>query len=182
MSTLQILFVALAAGLSLFWLGIAVVGPRKIDLPNIVAVLRYGSVLRTLALILALLPAMITIYVVAVFPWKSDRMLAYAGGSLLATCLIAGLLLIEVARSQVCLTEDGIIRYSPWAGRSELLWSEIERIRYSNVNSWFVLLGEGRTIRVSRHFRGVKAFVETVKSKIAAERCASAAAAMDAIQ
>ena len=181
MTTLQIVFLALAASLILVWLALAVLRPRKIDLPNVVAVLRYGSVLRTLALILALLPAMITVYVLAVFPWKSNTMVSYAGGSLLATCLIAGVLLVEVTRRQICLTEDAITCVSPWTGRTTLQWSEVERIRYSSVNSWFVVVGGGRTIRVSRHLLGMKAFGEIVKRKLAAECFASAAAALDAI-
>ena len=79
MTTLQIVFLALAASLILFWIGLAAIGPRKVELPNVVAVLRYGAVLRLFSLFVALGPPLALTYVVAALPWKDDKTLALAG-------------------------------------------------------------------------------------------------------
>lgn len=182
MSNLQIVFVALPAGLMLIWLTLAALGPRKIDAPNRVAVLRHGPTLRTLALSFALLPPMVMIYVIAVFPWRTETMLINAGISFTMTCLIAGLALIEVTRGQVILTEDGITRMSPWRSLMALHWSEVQRVEYSSMNGVFVVIGAGHRMRVSRYLVGIKAFADVVKRKLGPERYAEAAAVMDAVR
>jgi hypothetical protein len=182
MLTLQIVFVALPVSLMLLWLSLAARGPRKIEVPNAIAVLRYGASLRTLALALALLLPMIMIYVIAVFPWGRDDRLIYAGAAYLMTCLAAGLGHIEVSRGQVCITEEGITRISPWKGRVTLAWMEVERVEYSSLNSVFVVIGAGRRMRVSRFLSGIKVFADTVKRKLATERFRPARAALDAIR
>jgi hypothetical protein len=182
MSTLQTVYVLLAACMMLFWLVLVVLGPRRADASHIIAVLRYGVVLRTLALAIALTPPLITILVVWAFLWKNQATLNFAGISLLAFSAIAGLLLIEVTRVQVVLTEEGITRFSPWSGPITLKWIEVEHVRYSSINRWFVVAGAGQAIRVSRHLGGIGFFVKTVRRKVAAERCASAAAALEGMR
>jgi hypothetical protein len=182
MTTMQTVYVLLAACLTLFWLVLVVLRPRRIDASNILAVMRYGVVLRTLALAIALTPPLITVYVVWAFLWKNSATLNFAGISLLAFSAIAGLLLIEVTRVQVVLTEEGITRFSPWSGPVMLKWIEVEHIHYSSINRWFVVAGAGQTVRVSRHLGGMGVFVDTVRRKVATERCASAAAALDGVK
>src|SRR5262249_2973345 len=146
MTTTQIVYVALAASLIIAWLLLAIFGPRKLDVPGVLADMRYGTSLRTLALSLALAVPLVMIYVIATFTWRTDARLNIAGVSLLATSIIAGLLLIEVMRAQVVITEDGLTRFSPWSEPATLRWAEVERVRYSAVNRWFVVEGAGRTI------------------------------------
>jgi hypothetical protein len=182
MATLQTVFLFSAAGVILFWLTLVVRGPRKIELPNVIAVLRYGKVLRAFGVILALAPPTILAYLLWALTWRDSRMLGLAGACFLVTSLIAGLLLLEVERTQIFLTEDGITHDSPWTGLVTLKWDEIEGLRYSAVNRWFVLAGAGRTIRVSRQFPGLAVFVATVRRKVAAERLANVAAIFDTIK
>jgi hypothetical protein len=182
MSTLQIVFVVLPASLMLLWLILAARGPRKFEAPGAIAVLRYGPSLRTLSLALAMLLPMIMIFVIAVFLWRNEKTLIYAGSSYLATCLAAGLAHIEVSRGLVCITEEGVTRISPWKGRVTLKWTEVERVEYSSLNSVFVVIGAGRRIRVSRYLSGVKAFADTLKRKLATERFRPAITALDAIR
>jgi hypothetical protein len=182
MSTIQITYVLLASGLILFWLVLVVLGPRKIDVPNVVAVLRYGVALRTIALALALTLPLIMVYCVWAFLWRNQNMLNLAGMSFLACSIIAGLWLIEVTRVQVVLTEEGIRAFSPWRGSVTLKWLDVESVRYSALNSWFILRGAGQTVRVSKYLSGVGAFVEIVRRKVAAERWVSALAVMDALK
>lgn len=181
MPTLQIVFVALASGLILFWLIFALFGPRKVDLPGVLVVLRYGSTLRVLALILAWMPPALMIYAIWSFFWRNDTVLVTAGVSFLTTSVIAGLFLIEVERTQIALSDEGIARDSPWKGRSLLKWDEIERVQYSALNRWLVLQGAGKSIRASLHLIGIGELVRMARSKLPAERYASAAAAFDAI-
>jgi hypothetical protein len=177
----QIVWMLLLACMMLLWLVLVVVGPRRIDTPNVLAVLRYGVLLRTLALTVALAPPLMASYVLWVREWRHQATLNLAGISLLSLSVLAGLLLIEVTRVQIVLTDDGITRFSPWSGLAMLKWIEVERIRYSSINRWFVVTGLGQTIRVSRHLAGIGSFAETVRRKVAAERWTSAAVVFDAI-
>lgn len=176
MSTLQIVLVLLAASVILLWLTLAVRGPRKVETPHVLAVLRHGSALRVLALVLALAPPMLMIFAVGFFSWRNDATLTQAGAAFLATSLLAGLLLVEAVKVQIVLTEDGITRTSPWRGTTTLRWSDIERIRYSAVNRWFVVQSATATIRVSRHLVGLRAFAAAVRQRVPADRWTSAAA------
>ena len=182
LTTTQTVYVLLAASLMLCWLVLVVVGPRRTEVANVLVVLRYGVVLRTLALVFALLPPLIMIYAIWAFPWRTSGMLNAAGIAFLATSIVGGLLLIEVTRVQVLLTEEGLHRFSPWSGAVALKWIEVERVGYSAANRWFTVEGAGRTIRVSRHLGGIGDFVGLVRRKLAAERCTSAAKVLDEVR
>ena len=162
----------------LCWLMLAALGPRKADTPNALAVLRYGVILRSLALAFALAPPMMMLYAVWAFLWQTPAALNLAGVLFLAFSAVAGLLLIEVTRVQIVVAEDGITRSSPWSGLATLKWIDVERVRYSSVNQWFTVEGAGGTIRVSRHLEGISEFAGTLKRKVASERWASAARAV----
>lgn len=177
---MQNVYVALAAGLMLCWLMLAALGPRKADTPNALAVLRYGVILRSLALAFALMPPMMMLYAVWAFLWQTPATLNFAGVLFLAFSAIAGLLLIEVTRVQIVVTEEGITRFSPWSGLATLKWIDVERVRYSSVNQWFVVESAGGLIRISRHLEGIGEFAGTLKRKVAGERWASAASALAA--
>jgi hypothetical protein len=63
-----------------------------------------------------------------------------------------------------------------------LAWNEVESVRYSRLNSVFIVVGGGCTIRVSRYLAGVKVFADLVKRKLATERFRIAMTALDAIR
>ena len=178
---MQTVYVCLAAGLMLCWLVLAALGPRKVDVPNL-AVLRYGVMLRSLALAFALVPLMMMLYAVWAFLWKTPAALNLAGVLFMAFSVVAGLLLIEVTRVQIILTEDAITRFSPWSGLATLKWIDVQRVRYSSVNQWFAIESAGTTIRVSRHLVGIGEFAGTLKRKVAGERWASAESALAAVK
>src|SRR5262245_13483565 len=182
MTTPQIAFLAVAWGLMLVWLLLTFLGPRKVDAPNVLHVLRYGAMLRTLALVLALLPPMIMTYVIATFPLRNEKALYVAGCSFLAVCLIGGVLLIEVARGQVWISEDKVWRISPWSRQPiEIAWSEVEQVSYSSVNSWFLVRGAGKTARVSTYLIGIGEFVRAARRKLTLDRYGAAAAAFNSV-
>jgi hypothetical protein len=181
LTTTQTVYVLLAAGLMLCWLMLVVLGPRRTEVANVLVVMRYGVVLRTFALVVALAPPLIMIYAIWAFPWRTSGMLNAAGIAFLATSIVGGLLLIEVTRVQILLTEEGLHRFSPWSGAVSLNWIEVERVGYSAANRWFTVEGAGRTVRVSRHLGDTRNFVEIVRRKVAAERCAGAAKVLDEV-
>jgi hypothetical protein len=179
---MQAFYVVLAIGVAIAWVILVFVGPRKIDTTNSLAVLRYGAFLRMLALVLAFVLPMITVYVVSVFLWPTREKMNLAGTILLILSLIAGLPLIEVTRTRIVVTEDGVTVSSPWSGTIAMKWIEVARVRYSHVNRWFVIESRDRTVRVSRHLIGVDVFAETLKRKVATERWVSAANALATIK
>jgi hypothetical protein len=182
MSPPQIGFLTVAWGLILVWIVLTFIGPRKVNAPDVLHVLRYGVMLRTLALMLALMPPLIMTYVIATFPLPSTRALYGAGFSFVAVCLLGGALLIEVMRGQVWISEAKVTRISPWTRQPiEIAWTEVERIGYSSVNSWFLVRGAGKTARVSTYLVGVSEFVRAARRKLAPERYGAAASAFDSV-
>jgi hypothetical protein len=179
--TMQTVWLLSAAGLMLAWLVLAVLGQRKTSVPNAV-VLQYGPVLRTFALILALTPALLMVFMIGTVPIPSQARMNLLGLSCLVAGVICGLPLIESIRVQLVVTEEGVTRYSPWVETATLKWIEVERVGYSALNRWFTLHGAGRTIRVSRHLSGLGAFVELLRRHVAAERCTGAAAVLDTVK
>jgi hypothetical protein len=171
----QTVYVALAATLLAAWLVLAVFGPRKLQMPGVLAEMRYGPLLRSLALALALVGPLIMMFGLWNFNWRNETRLNIAGAAFLATCIIMGLPLIEVTRTQVVVTEEGLTRFSPWSGPVMLKWTDVERVRYSMVNRSFLVEGGGRKIGVSRDLTGIGTFAVTVKRKLATASWASAA-------
>ena len=183
MSTLalQTVFLVLAGCIVFFWLVYALTGPRTIDQPDVLHVLRYGPLLRSSALVLALAPPTVMGCVVWLLVWRNTNTLAIAGAGFLVCSLLGGLFLLEVQGAQIAVSEDGLTRYSRWATPVTLKWIEVEHVGYSALNRWFIVAGMGRTIHVSRYLVGVGAFVEVLRRKIAAERLVNVHAALDAV-
>ncbi len=175
---MQTVYVALAATLLAAWLLLAVFGPRKLQTPGILAEMRYGPLLRSRALALALVGPLIMMYGLWNFTWRNEARLNLAGVSFLATCIVMGLPLIEVTRTQVVVTEEGLTRFSAWRGPATLKWIEVERVRYSAVNRSFLVEGGGRTISASRELTGISVFAVTVKRKLPTASWANAAEIM----
>jgi hypothetical protein len=172
------IYVALAGSMLAAWLLLAVFGPRKLAVPGALVMMRYGPAWRSLALILALLGPLIMLFAFFSFSWKTETLLNLAGVSFLITSVIMALPLLEVTRTQVVVTEEGLTRFSAWSAPITLKWTEIERIGYSIANQTFSVEGAGRVIRVSRHLTGVGVFATTVKRKLATATWANAADAM----
>ena len=178
---MQIAYLVLAGGLMLCWLALSVFGPRKLETPNAQAVLRYGVAIRCAALALALAPPLIMIYAIWWFPWPTPAKMHFAGGLLCLASVVAGLFLIEATRVQIAVADDGLTRSSPWSGVITVHWRDVTRVGYSTLNGWFLVEGNGRTIRVSRHLEGIATFTTAVRKNVAGERWASASKALQAI-
>lgn len=182
MLALQTTFLVVAAAVVFFWLTYALTGPRKLKQADILHVLQYGWMLRTGALILALAPPVLMACFVVLVRWQNTGTLALAGIAFLATSVVGGLLLFEVEGIQIALTEEGVTRYARWGTPICVKWVDVERVSYSRLNRWFIIASVLRSIKVSRHLVGIAAFAAIVRRKVGAERCASAAAALDAVK
>ncbi len=169
MTTLQSFFTALSALMVCGWLGVVRLRPAKIEAANIVAELKYGRVLRITSMCLALTPPTLLCILVWRLNWRDQQMLILAGSSLLSLGFIPGVLLIEVARTRVILTQDAVVRVSPWRATSTLARSAIKSVRFSSINRTYDLLGDGPVMRVSRMLDGVQRFIELAKAKIPIE-------------
>ena len=170
MKTQQIVWTIVAGALILFWLVFALAGTRKPNAAGAIVVMEYGRVLRLLALIAALSPPTLMATMVWHLIWRSEERLAIAGCSFLAVSLLGGLLLIEIVRLRIVLTEEGITRSSPWTGTVMVKWGDIKSVKWSPINRWFVIQTGSATVRVSRFLLGGNHFRETLRRKVAAER------------
>jgi hypothetical protein len=170
MTEQQIAWIVVAVTMILFWLLFALAGARKIEPAGAIVVMEYGKGLRVLALIAALSPPTLLATVMWHLLWRNAERMAMAGGSLFLLSVLGGLLLIEIVRVRIVLTEDGITRYSPWTGTVSVKWNDIKSVRWSSYNRWFVLRTDAATIRVSRSLEGIEVFADTIRRKVAAER------------
>ena len=170
MMTLQIVFTILAGAILALWLGVASRRPRKIAVANVVAELVYVRSLRVMSLCFALTPPTLLLCLIWRLNWRDEQMLILAGSLFLCLALPPGLLLVEVARTQVILSEEGLTRVSPWRATAVLAWTEIDRVRYSALNRWYELHAGGRTVRISCLLDGIAKFVDLARTKIPAER------------
>lgn len=179
METAQILFLTAALALALFWIGVALTGRRRASTRMMVAAeLHYGRFLRLFALVTALCVVTLTGYVVSEVRWRSLEQLCAAAGAFLALSGLGGLLLLETEKTRLYLTEDALIGESPWRRRRVIRWDEVQRVRYSGINRWFIIEGPaGQTIRVSRYLVGLPQLLAALQTKAHA-RCSAQVQAM----
>jgi hypothetical protein len=169
MTEQQIAWIIVAVTMILFWILFSLAGSRKIESAGAIAVMEYGKGLRVLALIAALSPPTLLATLMWQLLWRNAERMAIAGGSLFLLSVFGGLLLIEIVRVRIVVTEDGITRYSPWTGTASVKWGDIRGVRWSPYNRWFVLRTGVATIRVSRSLEGIDTFAATLRRRVAAE-------------
>ncbi|HEU4511349.1 MAG TPA: hypothetical protein VFR78_24180 [Pyrinomonadaceae bacterium] len=79
--------------------------------------------------------------------------------------------LLECFLVRLVVSEEGIRSLSPWTGERFLRWDEIESIRYSQICSWYVIMGAGRKkIYASEYLNGFGVLVDEFAKKIPEER------------
>jgi hypothetical protein len=131
---------------------------------------RYSAFLRWFAIFAAFgIPTAITSLVVA-YPPRGNQVWYVIGAYSLFAAL--GLPLYwETSRYCILVTPDGIERRSAWNKQLFLAWDEIREVRYSSLNSWFVLEGEsGQKIRISTFLGGLTEFLRLIEDQIPPER------------
>jgi hypothetical protein len=167
----RIILLALAGGLICLWLGVALMRRKPAAIAGTVGELQYGYLLRSIALVVAVsIPALLIVIALTVPVRDLTNPLAVSG-AFACMSLLGGLLLVETSRVRLVVTEEALIAYSPWRGRREVRWAEVQKVAYSALNRWFVITGPGgQVIRASRSLVGLPALLAAFKHKVPADR------------
>ena len=165
------IFFGVACLLALSWLAF-VMTRRKAPPPGAdVLVLRYSTVLRCFALVVAMSIPLFMGYMMAGFVWGSMKFLLLAGGSLTLTSLLGGLLLLETEKAALYLTADALVFDSPWRRRRTIRWDEVRVVSFSSLNRWFVFRDQAHvTIRASMFLVGFTHLLTAIRVRIPPER------------
>jgi len=167
----QIVFLALAGGLVMLWLAVALTRRRPPATPGILAELHYGRFLRLFALVIALIIPALMAYVVWFLPWIGPEHLVIAGGAFSCMSVLGGLLLLETEKVRLYVAGDRLVGLSPWRRRREIAWHDVQDVSYSRLNRWFVITGPGgRRIRASRSLVGLPVLLAAIREKVPADR------------
>lgn len=171
MQIAQALFLVLSAALFVLWLAVALVGRLPPGGDKVLTELRYGARVRSAALFAALAMPLLTLAILALLPWHNLAQLTKAGLILLALCLPGGLLLLEVQRVRLAISETGLIADSPWRGRRAMRWDEVEHVSCSALNRWLVIEGRDKTtIRASFFLTGLPALLTALRDRVPAAK------------
>lgn len=171
MQVAQTLLLVLAAVLFVVWLAVALARLPPFTGAEVRAELRYGTLVRLIALFAALTMPLLALAVIGFLPWSNITALLRAGCVLLILCLPGGLLLLEVQRVRIAVTTAGLIADSPWRGRRELPWNEIEHVTFSALNRWLVIRGRnGQTIRASLFLAEFPKLLAALKAHVPSPR------------
>jgi PH (Pleckstrin Homology) domain-containing protein len=89
-------------------------------------------------------------------------------GSILAAFLLGGAwMCINVLRTRVVVSQDGISSVSAFRASRTMTWSQIERVSYNGLMSWVVLWAHGRQpIRISRFMVGFHELVDAIRDHV----------------
>ena len=75
----------------------------------------------------------------------------------------------EASRFYLFANPDGLESRSAWRGSRFLAWDDIQEVRYSTMNSWFVFRAtNGDKIRVSGFVAGLKSLLALVEQRLSA--------------
>jgi hypothetical protein len=164
-------FFGIACMFAALWLGLMLVRRPARPPGDDVLALRYPTLLRYFALIVAMTIPLLMAYMMATFAWGSMRSLLVAGGSLAILSLLGGLLLLETEKVALYLTAESLVFDSPWRHRRTIRWSDVSRVSYSSLNRWYVFRdGANTTIRASVYLVGLTHLLTAIRVRIAPER------------
>jgi hypothetical protein len=131
---------------------------------------RYSAALRWFAIFAAFgIPIGITLLVVAYPPRGKEVWYVIGVYALFAALSVP--LFWETSRYYVRLTPTGIERRSAWGGLRSCDWDDLQEVRYSPLNSWFVFVAvSGEKIRVHTLLAGLNDLFQFVESRVPADR------------
>ncbi len=118
------------------------------------AVLAYPGAWRGFVYVFALVPPAIAV-LAALSPPKSGE--AWIPGAMaLGFAALVAPLGWEVFRFRLEAGPTGIVSFSPWLGRREMLWADVVAMDFNPAMMWYAIQGRtGATIRVSHYASGV---------------------------
>jgi Bacterial PH domain len=85
-----------------------------------------------------------------------------------ATCLflVGGLGVILEGKTWIRLESDALWAWSVWRGRRTMRWQDVTRVRFSEMNRWFIVEdAAGQKIRAMVFLRGLPQLVEALESR-----------------
>lgn len=86
-------------------------------------------------------------------------------------------MLLDAMRTQIALTDAGIVRDTPWSGMKSLRWDQVERVTFSHMSGWFVLRAANHpSIRVSFAITGIGDFEAMLRRKLTPQQLKAAEA------
>jgi hypothetical protein len=130
-----------------------------------VMVFRYSATLRIFAMAMTIGCPLAVTAAVFFLPRKEDDTWPILG----TYALFAGLSLPlwwETSRFSLTLLPAGFVCQSPWRGRRFMLWNELEEVRFSSMNMWFIAVGRGEKIRISCFVTGISQFLDRCEQYI----------------
>jgi hypothetical protein len=142
-------------------------------------VLHYGWKLRFLGLCIAFAIPMLIILLLAASMRQTGQVVPI-GVLLLLAGLAGGVLLVETQGLYVVVTESGILGISPWRGRREWRWDQIEQVSYSRVNRWLIVRGpQHQVIRASFYLVNIRDLAQAVLRHVSGPKCTPARQLLD---
>jgi hypothetical protein len=79
---------------------------------------------------------------------------------------LPALLLLE-SKSRVVLADQSITGYSVWRGSRCLAWKDIQRVEFSPVAQWFVVVGaRGQRVRVHTLMTGISDLADAIRARL----------------
>jgi hypothetical protein len=138
----------------------------KVDLLSGRAVVSYSVTVRVFGIVLTLLLAAATAYVIWKQPDDYDVQL-FLGGFLVVG---GGYLLLEFFGVRIDFNSESVRRFAPWHRPRVASWSEVARVTYSASLSWHVLHTSSGKIRVPDWMAGSRELVEYARRRVAANK------------
>ena len=90
---------------------------------------------------------------------------AYLGTILIVLGIVW--LMLEVLRTHIRITPEGLVKRGAWGRTRALSWSAIRQVKYSVLNQWFVFIGADRTrLRVSILMGGIGDLERAVRAHL----------------
>jgi hypothetical protein len=161
----QLLIVLVAAAVYVGWAILLVLPLPVIQPVRDPVVVRHGWLARVLGIGGALIPAAL---VVLGFVADATEEAAYAILVFVVfVALLHTILLLEIVRVRLVVSDVGVQLDSPWGRQRFLHWDEIVDVQYSQSGHWFVLYGKnGRKIRASTYIAGIVVLVRAFRTHL----------------
>lgn len=100
-------------------------------------------------------------------PPKNENEIGIVVGLYGFFALLSAPLLWESLRFSLTVSAEGLDCQSPWRGRHFFAWNEVEEVKFSSVNSWFIIRGkDGWKFRVSILVPGLARFLEECEERL----------------
>lgn len=145
------------------------------DLVTGEAILEYGRGLKGLFVFGALFFSFVALGTAGAFESSSANL---RGRITLAALFVPFIALYCVGIAEVFgawgrFDSEAITKHSPWKGKLSLAWSEIQSIKYSPTNRWFVLHSARGKIRISNYLNGIGELLAIARERVPPEKWAA---------